>query len=449
MLDSFYPTHNVLTGSPSLIISHANARRLYPERGRFGFNVRGARRAASFAAGNWVVSPKTGEHSVGVPGIPEFQGDVHMKASSQGESDCLKKRLFFARATPCHEQISAIILAAGYSRRMGTLKPILKFGDKTNLERSVRLFQDLGIEDVIVVVGHAANQTIPVVHGCRARAVMNQHFEGGMFSSIQAGVEELRPDCEAFFLLPADIPLVRPQTIKDLIEAYRGENDKLVFPTFFRKRGHPPLVPARYRNDILSYSGDEGLRAVFRIHENQSVQVEVADEMTISDLDTPADYKTLLSRFLRYDVPTPRELNVLLRHKLDWPKDLLEHSLTVANLALHLSSALNRCGARLEIELVLAAALLHDIAKGKPNHAAVGAEMISRMGFPAVARVVAAHCDITVNDQDPLTEPEVVYLADKLVQGCVVTSLHARFRQASRRYRHDPAAYRSMAESIQ
>ncbi|MGB6067846.1 MAG: DVU_1551 family NTP transferase [Desulfomonilaceae bacterium] len=367
-----------------------------------------------------------------------------MTASNQGENNSAEKRRLTTKRTPYDRKISAIILAAGYSRRMGALKPILKLGGKTNLERSVRLFQDLGIEDVVVVVGHAANQTIPVVHGCRARAVMNKQFERGMFSSIQAGVEALRPDCEAFFLLPADIPLVRPQTIKDLIEAYRSEKGKLVFPVFLGRRGHPPLVPARYRHEILSYSGDGGLRAVFRNHENESAQIEVADEMTIFDLDTPADYEALLTRFPRYDVPTPRELNSLLRHKFHWQKDLLKHSLAVADLALRIAYALNRCGVGLQIELILAAAILHDIAKGKPNHALAGAEMISRMGFSAVAHIVAAHTDITVKDQDPLNEREVVYLADKLVQGCVVTSLQARFEEANQRYRHDPAAHRSM-----
>ena len=195
------------------------------------------------------------------------------------------------------KRIAAIILAAGYSRRMGALKPILKLGDKTILERTIRLFRDLGIEEVIVVVGHGAREIVPIVHDCRARAIMNGQFKRGMFSSVQAGVKALSTDSHAFFVLPVDIPLVHPRTIKDLLEAYRSGKSKMVFPVYLGKRGHPPLVDACYRNEILSYSGEEGLRAVFRNHENESVQVEVADEMILSDLDTPADYEVFASRF--------------------------------------------------------------------------------------------------------------------------------------------------------
>jgi molybdenum cofactor cytidylyltransferase len=346
------------------------------------------------------------------------------------------------------KRIAAIILAAGYSRRMGALKPILKLGNKTILERAIRLFRELGIEDVIVVVGHGAEQIIPIVHDCGARAIMNRQFERGMFSSVQAGVKALSPDSHAFFVLPVDIPLVRPRTIKDLLETYQRGNSRVVLPAFLGKRGHPPLVRARYRNEILSYCGDDGLRGFFGNHDRHSERVEVADEMILFDLDTPADYEALAARFRRYDVPTPRELKALLRHTVHLDGELIDHSRAVANLALSLASALNRSGCRLDMELILAASMLHDIAKGQPNHAGVGAEMISRMGFSAVAEVVAAHTDIVVKLQDTVTEREVVYLADKLVQGSDVTSLRVRFKEANQRCSDDPVAHKSMLKRL-
>jgi putative nucleotidyltransferase with HDIG domain len=353
-----------------------------------------------------------------------------------------KKRPFSENACPHDDKVSALILAAGYSKRMGVLKPTLKIGDKTLLERVVRLFRDVGIEDVIVVVGHAADQTIPIAQSCKARVVMNGQFELGMFSSIQAGVNALSPACDAFFVLPVDIPLVRPQTILDLLEHYHRNGSKIILPVFLGKKGHPPLVSACYRNEILAYSGDGGLRAVLANHEAEASQVHVADEMILLDLDTPADYEALLERFHRYDVPTPRELNTLLLHKFRVHRETLQHSKVVAGVALRLAAALIRHGARLDMELILAAAMLHDIAKGRVDHAFVGAEMISEIGFSSVARVVAAHTNITVQNSDPVDEREVVYLADKLVQGYVVTFLQDRFEEAVRKYRDDPVAYR-------
>ena len=193
--------------------------------------------------------------------------------------------------------IAAIILAAGYSSRMGTPKPMLKIGDRTILERAIELFRDVGIEDVIVVVGHRANEIISHVEYCRARAITNEQFERGMFSSVQAGVNALSPESEAFFVLPVDIPLVRTETIRDLLGAYRDGNSKIVFPAFLGKRGHPPLISASYRNEILSYSGGDGLRGFFRKHNRHSERLEVSDEMILLDLDTPADYQALVARF--------------------------------------------------------------------------------------------------------------------------------------------------------
>ncbi|MGO9567750.1 MAG: DVU_1551 family NTP transferase [Desulfomonilaceae bacterium] len=347
------------------------------------------------------------------------------------------------------KRIAAIILAAGCSSRMGTLKPILELGKQTILKRAISLFKDFGIEDVIVVVGHRANEIISHVQNCGVRAITNEQFERGMFSSVQAGVNALRPESEAFFLLPVDIPLVRSQTIRNLLEAYQGGNSQIVFSAFLGKRGHPPLVSSRYRNEILSYSGDDGLRGFFGNHDRHSERVEVADEMILLDLDTPADYEAFVARFRRYDIPTPRELKSLLAHKVHLSGELIDHSRTVANLALRLASVLNRRGCRLDMELILAASSLHDIAKGQPNHAGAGAEMISRMGFSAVAQVVSAHTDITVKIQDPMTEREVVYLADKLVQGSDVTSLRARFEEANQRCSDDPTAHKLMLKRLE
>jgi molybdenum cofactor cytidylyltransferase len=180
---------------------------------------------------------------------------------------------------------------------MGMLKPILKIGKQTILKRVINLFRESGIEDVIVVVGHRANELVPEIVNCGARPIVNEHYESGMFSSVQVGIKALRPVSKAFFLLPVDIPLVRTQTILDLVESYRSEKSKIIFPTFLGKRGHPPLVSASYRNGILSYAGDEGLRGFFRKHHCRCMEVEVADEMILFDVDTPADYEALVALF--------------------------------------------------------------------------------------------------------------------------------------------------------
>jgi putative nucleotidyltransferase with HDIG domain len=123
----------------------------------------------------------------------------------------------------------------------------------------------------------------------------------------------------------------------------------------------------------------------------------------------------------------------------------MEHSRAVAELASDLATALNRSGCRMDLDLVVAAGLLHDIARGEPRHAEAGEQMLRRMGYPRVAEVVGAHMDLTVTDNEPLRPHEVVYLADKLVQGSRPVSLEKRFFERSMRYVEDPKAAAAVA----
>jgi len=130
------------------------------------------------------------------------------------------------------EKVAAIILSAGYSSRMGEFKPLLLLGEMTVLERAIRLFQSAGVIDILVVVGYRSDDLLPLIEKWGARWVVNEHYWEDMFSSVVVGVNSLDPDREAFFLLPVDVPLVRGQTILDLLEAYRINKKKDIFFRF-------------------------------------------------------------------------------------------------------------------------------------------------------------------------------------------------------------------------
>ena len=118
-----------------------------------------------------------------------------------------------------HEKnFTAIILAAGYSRRMGQCKPLLKLSEQTMLEVVVATFIKAGISDIRVVVGHDMELLTPILEKLGTRIIINDHYNDGMFSSVLVALDSMESNVEAFFLLPVDIPLVRPWTIKYLIE---------------------------------------------------------------------------------------------------------------------------------------------------------------------------------------------------------------------------------------
>ena len=194
---------------------------------------------------------------------------------------------------------AAIILAAGYSSRMGRIKALLPLGETTVLERVIRLFRRAGVADVCVVVGHGREQLAPLASAAGARVVVNPDFSRGMFTSIQAGVAGLPPAIRGFFVQPVDIPLVEPETVRALIRAQAQGPGRVIHPCYQGRRGHPPLVPMSLGPRILEWNRDGGLRAVLAEYAGNAVNLDVPDEHVVFDMDTPEDYQEMLARHRR------------------------------------------------------------------------------------------------------------------------------------------------------
>ena len=110
--------------------------------------------------------------------------------------------------------VTALVLAAGFSERMGDFKPLMMLGGMTVLERVIRLFQSVGVDRIHVVVGHRSDELSSLIDRWGARSIVNARYAEGMFSSVAAGVSSLDERTESFFVLPVDIPLVRPATLR-------------------------------------------------------------------------------------------------------------------------------------------------------------------------------------------------------------------------------------------
>lgn len=333
-----------------------------------------------------------------------------------------------AQSMTRHDDITAFILAAGYSSRMEKFKPLLPLGPVTVLERSVQMFSDAGIHDIRVVIGHRAEDLKPLLQRLHIRWVVNERFQEGMLSSVQAGVRTLESSENAFFLLPVDIPLVRRSTVIDLLQAHDEQDADVLYPCFLGKRGHPPLIKAALRSGILSWNEDGGLRSFLQKLQSRAMDVEVADEHVLLDMDHPDEYEDMCLRLPHYDIPSIQECMAILTKRFSIGGDLLAHSIKVAQVAVHLAQALNATDCRINIELVAAAALLHDLAKGRRDHASVAAEILTEMGYPSVASVVGAHMAIGVLDEQSIDERDVVCLADRVVQDDQVVQLEERYQ---------------------
>ena len=335
-------------------------------------------------------------------------------------------------------EIAAIVLAGGFSQRMGRFKPLLPLGDDCILQRVVRLFQTAGIQNIGVVTGHRGVEIQAAMTAMKVCWVKNPDYAKGMFTSVLAGIRALPPACQAFYIHPADIPLVRAATVQRLIAALTDTPAAILYPTFNSQRGHPTLIRTQLVPQILQWSGIGGLSAFLQCHAADSLELPVADEAILLDLDTPDDYQKMVARLRTALLPTQSECRFLMEKMQKLPSNIIAHSQAVAHLARRLAVAVNKAGLPIQIDLVWAAALLHDIARTARNHAKAGAQLLNRHGFNLLAPIVAAHMDLDVDATGPIDEAQIVHLADKLVAGDQYVDLAQRFARKMEKYGKDP-----------
>lgn len=340
---------------------------------------------------------------------------------------------------PYGTHIAGLIVAGGYSSRMGAFKPLLPLGDKTVLEMAVDSLQQGGIQDVRVVVGYQAEKLIPILKTMPVTIIKNENYDKGMFSSIAAGVASLAKACEAFFLLPGDIPLIRQYSIRELLHVYRKTRSPVVYPVYKGVRGHPPLIAAECFAHILNGMGEGGLRDILYGFESRSIEVELADQGILVDIDTPEDYQRLQKMLRRRDLPSAEECLTLLYKYQPGNEKLLLHGQKVADVAVKLAVLLTKSGLRFDIDLLRAGGLMHDIAKGRPNHAKRGERWLICQGYPALGSLVGAHMELPPIEEALPDEKTLLFIADKLVKGDRVVTLEERFAPVLQRFSREPA----------
>lgn len=324
---------------------------------------------------------------------------------------------------------------------MGSFKPVLPLVETSLIERVIQLFRSAGINDIRVIVGHRADEITPLIEMFGAQSIVNLNYHDGMFSSVLTGVQSLKPATSGFFILPVDVPLVRRQTLLDLFNAFYQRAGKICYPTFLGKRGHPPLIPVAFAEGIKCWNGHNGLRGFLALHEKDAAEVPVADQYILKDLDTPVDYQWMAKRIKRYAIPSAAECRALMTQRLSGPERVFDHCRAVAGVALRIGKALNAAGCRLDLGLIVSAALVHDLAREKSNHASEGARILREMEFPLLADIVEVHMDLSITDGVPITEAEVVFLADKLIQGHHRVDLSERFQSKLTKYGGDPVIH--------
>ncbi|MEP7136967.1 MAG: nucleotidyltransferase family protein [Chloroflexota bacterium] len=194
--------------------------------------------------------------------------------------------------------ITAIILAAGQSKRMGKPKMLLPWGDITIIEHVISVFANAGIEDILVVTGGVREQVEAVIRECQNKypvrsAYNDKHIEGDMLSSIQCGLRNLTEErIGAAMIGLGDQPQIQERSVRLLCEAYWQTQSPLVVPSFQMRRGHPWLVARTLWNELIEINSTQTPRDFLNAHANDIQYVEMDTPSILADLDTPEDYRT-------------------------------------------------------------------------------------------------------------------------------------------------------------
>ncbi|QOX64608.1 hypothetical protein FRZ06_15295 [Anoxybacterium hadale] len=203
--------------------------------------------------------------------------------------------------TDRHDRIAGIILAAGYSSRMGDFKPLLQIGNRTAVEWIADTYKKSGISSVLAVTGYKRELLVPVLEKKGIREAYNQEYDMGMFTSIQRGIREamtvFADGPEGYFLMLADSPLVSAGVLKKIMDQHREVPEAFIVPCYQGKKGHPLFIPACFAEEILDHKGEGGLKAVTSRHEDRMIKLEVGDESVVLDMDTPQGYQELLDYY--------------------------------------------------------------------------------------------------------------------------------------------------------
>jgi molybdenum cofactor cytidylyltransferase len=184
--------------------------------------------------------------------------------------------------------LAAAILAAGESRRMGTPKALLPYRGKTFAEYLMEVTRHPRVGLTRVVLGAHAEEIAGKLHVARESIVVNQEWQRGQLSSIQAAIRSL-PDGETTGLLlcPVDHPLISKALIARLIEEFDSSRKPVVLPTYGGKRGHPLIFAASLYSELLAASPELGARQVVWAHANDVVELPTDEEGVILNINDP------------------------------------------------------------------------------------------------------------------------------------------------------------------
>ena len=193
--------------------------------------------------------------------------------------------------------ITCVLLAAGLSQRFGSPKALAPINNKTAIENILDCQIQSKISEIIVVLGHQADQIKPrILKHKKVNVVHNKDYKFGQTSSFQTGCTAASIKTQGIMLWPVDFPFLTLQTINNLVEVFDKNLNKITIPVFHGRKGHPPIFPISLKNEILALEHTKGVNEIIHRHSLEVNYLNTDDEgvaLTFNSLEELQQIKRL------------------------------------------------------------------------------------------------------------------------------------------------------------
>jgi len=189
---------------------------------------------------------------------------------------------------------------------MGAFKPLLPFGKQTVIESCIDYLRKGGVETVLVVLGHRAEDLRHRLCHLPVEFALNPDADSQMNASIAAGVRKLPASAKATLIALADHPAVPSSVVSKLISEWQ-QGTRLLIPTWQNRGGHPVLIDLRYRAELENLAPTDGLKGLFKSHPGDVKRIPVDSPFVARDMDTWDDYHALYKEV--FGEPPPEQPN--------------------------------------------------------------------------------------------------------------------------------------------
>ncbi|MDR2599914.1 MAG: nucleotidyltransferase family protein [Oscillospiraceae bacterium] len=189
--------------------------------------------------------------------------------------------------------ISAILTAAGLSKRMGCDKLLLEFNGVTLLQRAVDLLSELSVSEKILITIEERLERLVVPQGIQI--IINENPETGHSSSVRLGIETANKfrHISHYLFLVADQPKLTKADIQQIIDAGEINQDKIIYPVINDKPNTPSLFPIKFSDELLKISGDTGGRVIRDLYLKSCLAIPPINPDRFTDINTMEDYNAL------------------------------------------------------------------------------------------------------------------------------------------------------------